>query len=204
MKKAVLAAIVAVCMIQVAQSQPGRYLIQFKDKAQNPFTLNQPAQFLSPRSIERRTRYGIGYDGTDLPVTPAYVDSLRALPSVTVLNVSKWLNQVSIQVTNTAVLDTINRFPFVQAAKFIASRNQRISTAPGHGGLENIEMSGMKGLTTTEGTFDYGAANAQVNIHNGAFLHNIGLQGQGMIISLLDAGFYRYTTLKALAMTMCC
>ena len=141
MKKTVLATIVALCFVQMAQAQPGRYLIQFKDKAQNPYNLNQPGQFLSSRSIERRTRYNIGYDNTDLPVTPAYLDSLRALASVTVLNVSKWLNQVSIQVTNAAVLDTINRFPFVQTTKFIASRNQRIPTEPEDGTLNNAETS---------------------------------------------------------------
>jgi serine protease AprX len=197
MKKAVLIAIIIFCFMTAAQAQPGRYLIQLRDKAQNPFSLSRPEQFLSQRSIARRTRYNILYDSTDLPVTPAYVDSLRALASVTVLNVSKWLNQVSIQVTNSAVLDTINRFPFVQATTFIASRTQRSNRAPDDKLFKNKAANGIQALATTEQAFNYGAAAAQVNIHNGAFLHNMGLQGQGMIISLLDAGFYHYTSLKA-------
>src|SRR6476620_5205057 len=196
MKKTVLATIGIFFMVHAVQAQSGRYLIQLRDKAQNPYSLNQPEQFLSPRSIARRTHYNIPFDSTDLPVTPAYVDSLRLLSSVTVLNVSKWLNQVSIQVTNTAVLDTINRFPFVQSTTFIAARAQRNNSGPTYELLKNSRVNGMQSLTS-EQSFDYGASAAQVNIHNGSFLHNLGLQGQGMIISLLDAGFYQYTSLKA-------
>lgn len=195
MKKAVLTGMVALCMLQAARAQPGRYLVQLKDKAQTSFSLARPEAFLSARSIARRTRYSIAYDSTDLPVTPAYVASLRAFSSVAVLNVSKWLNQVSIQVTDTAVLDSLNRLPFVQTTAVIGSRTKRSSAAP-EDVLSATPRSGMQALQGESG-FDYGVAGDQVALHNGAFLHNIGLQGQGMILSLLDAGFFNYTSLKA-------
>jgi hypothetical protein len=37
----------------------------------------------------------------------------------------------------------------------------------------------------------------EIHLHNGEFLHNIGLQGQGMVVTLLDAGFFNYTTLRS-------
>jgi hypothetical protein len=45
--------------------------------------------------------------------------------------------------------------------------------------------------------YNYGLSTNQIRIHNGEFLHNIGLRGQNMVIGMLDAGYYQYTTLKA-------
>jgi subtilisin family serine protease len=47
--------------------------------------------------------------------------------------------------------------------------------------------------------FNYGAGSlAEINLHKGQFLHNIGLRGQGMVIAILDGGFFNYTTLDAM------
>jgi hypothetical protein len=196
MKKIGVALIGFFCLAQAAQAQPGRYLIQLRDKAQNPYSLSQPQGFLSPRSMERRTRYGIPYDSTDLPVSPRYIDSLRTIANVTVLNVSKWFNQVSVQVTNNDALIKIRQLPFVQSAVFVASKSARSKRTPEDLLLNHAPPQSMQASGATADTLEYGASAAQVTLHNGQFLHNIGLQGQDMIVSLLDAGFYHYTTLK--------
>jgi serine protease AprX len=173
-----------------------RYIIQFKNKATSPFSLSTPTQYLSQLSIDRRTRYGTAIDSTDLPVTPRYIDSLRLAGSVTILNVSRWLNQVSIQTTDAAALQKINSFPFVQTVFPVAAR-----IAAGPGKKETTENNRVFNTSNTANTtadyFNYGASYNQVHIHNGEFLHNIGLRGQNMIIGLLDAGFRNYTTLKS-------
>ena len=64
--------------------------------------------------------------------------------------------------------------------------------------ISKLDKAGIQSVSNTEQVYDYGAATAQVSLHNGAFLHNIGLHGQGMILSLLDAGFYHYTSLQRL------
>lgn len=197
MKKLALSGFLFFLFTHIAQAQPGRYLVQLKDKAQNPFSLSNPSAFLSPRSLARRARYNIAYDSTDLPVTPAYIDSLKNIPGIAVLNISKWLNQVSVQATDAAALTRITQFPFVQSATFIASRAQRNNKAPETYQFKKSNANGIQTLSATEDSFRYGAATAQVTIHNGQFLHNLGLQGQGMIVSLLDAGFYHYTSLHA-------
>jgi hypothetical protein len=47
--------------------------------------------------------------------------------------------------------------------------------------------------------FNYGTGSlAEINLHKGQFLHNIGLRGQGMVIAILDGGFFNYTTLNAM------
>ena len=56
-----------------------RYRVAFTDKKNNGYSLKHPEAFLSARSLERRARYGLKVDHHDLPVTPAYLDSLRQM-----------------------------------------------------------------------------------------------------------------------------
>ena len=91
-------------------AQYSRYIIQLKDKAGTPFSISDPSQFLTQRSIDRRARYNIPIDQSDLPVTPAYLDSIRLSGNVTIINVSKWLNQVCILTTDAAALTKINTY----------------------------------------------------------------------------------------------
>src|SRR5687767_13076208 len=114
MKRSLLWLLVVLCTAETATAQLSRYIIQLNDKATSPFSFAQPQQYLSQRSIDRRTRYNIAIDSTDLPVTPRYLDSLRAVPNVTILNTSKWLNQVAIQTTDAAAIQKINSFSFVK------------------------------------------------------------------------------------------
>src|SRR4051812_27726213 len=121
MKKSSLCLSVLMLLALFSEAQ-SRYVIKFRDKATNPFALNNPIAYLSQRAIDRRLRYSIPIDSTDLPVTPRYIDSIRLSGTVTILNASKWLNSVTIQTTDAAALAKINSFPFVQSANAIASR----------------------------------------------------------------------------------
>ncbi len=181
---------------EVTAQTASRYLITFRNKATTPFSFAVPSQFLSARSIERRRRYAIPLDSTDLPVTPSYVDSLRSVPTVTVLNVSRWLNQVSIQTTDPAnALAAINRFPFVITTSPIAAR-----LTARREGLPEVEQAVSErtfAANTLSDSSTYGASYTQVHMHNGEFLHRLGLRGQNMVISMMDAGYLNYLTVKA-------
>lgn len=192
MKKFIGFAIAALA-IQFSRAQT-RYIVQFKDKGTNPYLLSNPIAYLTQRAIDRRTRYSIAIDSTDLPITPGYVDSVRLAGTVTILNQSKWLNSVSIQTNDTAALTRINSLPFVQSVSYIAARS-----IGSQGKFENATpiAAQQKEQNLTADFFNYGSSYNQVHIHNGEFLHNIGLRGQGMIIGLLDGGFRNYLTLSS-------
>src|SRR5438105_1779455 len=93
------------------EGQFTRYIVKFNDKGNNPYTIANPSAFLSPRAVERRLRYNISLDSTDLPVTPDYVTQVAAITGVVILNVSKWLNQVSLQTTDANAINTIHNLP---------------------------------------------------------------------------------------------
>ena len=90
-----------------------KYIVRFKDKTGTPFSINDPSKFLSARAIERRTKQNIAIGETDLPIVPAYIDSIRSVANVTVLDGSKWLNQICIATTDSMAILKINSFPFV-------------------------------------------------------------------------------------------
>ena len=178
-----------------------RYIVRFKNKGGTPFTFATPLPYLSQRAIDRRIKYTIAIDSTDLPVTPAYITQVRNVPNVTVLNVSKWMNAVTIQTSSAAAITAINALPFVQNTSGIAARTTENGiVSPNKFELEEKITDLPTQLTeqVSADFFNYGINSYnEIHLHNGEFLHNIGLRGQGMQIAVIDNGFNNYTALKA-------
>ncbi|HET9056198.1 MAG TPA: S8 family serine peptidase [Chitinophagaceae bacterium] len=175
-------------------SQFSKYIIRFKDKNNSPFSLTSPSAYLSPRAIQRRLNQNINIDSTDLPVNPAYIQAVLNTGSVNLLNRSKWLNAITIQTTDNAALTAIQNLSFVKEATPVALRF--VGTNPVNKFFETptpIKRNvGTNKLTTDY--YNYGPAIGQINLHKGQFLHNIGLRGQGIVISMLDGGFFGFPT----------
>jgi hypothetical protein len=197
MKKSLVLACLIIGFSYQGYTQFSRYIIRFKDKAGTPYLITDPSRYLSQRSIDRRTKFQIPVDQTDLPVTPAYLDSLRLAGSVTILNVSKWLNQACILTTDAQALAKINSFSFVLAALPIAARipgnitpvNKQLT--PGNAPF----LPPAARPQSPADVFDYGLAYPQIHMHNAEFLHNQGFRGEGMRLAIMDAGFYHYQSL---------
>ena len=202
MKKSLLFFLISLFFISETEAQFTRYLVKLKNKGGNPFTISNPSAYLSQRAIDRRTRYGILIDSTDLPVTPAYVNQIRSVANVTVLNVSKWLNSISILTTDPNAISTISGFSFVQSVSGLAARqveNGRPSKNKFTFEEEIISIPSSERPGRIEADYyNYGTSSYnEIRLHNAEFLHNIGLRGGGMQVALLDAGFTGYSNLKS-------
>ena len=196
MKKMVIFISVSLLVLmQQAQAQYGKYIIRLKDKNNTPYSLNNPSVFLSAKAIARRDRQHISIDSTDLPVNPAYLDSIRSAGSVTILNVSKWLNQVLVQTSDADALDRIQHLSFVKALKGIAPRiSGREADTDDKLIKGNPPSKKTSGAPGTGNYLNYGTTYNQISIHEGEFLHNKGFLGEGLTIAVLDGGFYHYDT----------
>jgi serine protease AprX len=205
MKKFLPLFILGLLLVSESEAQFTRYLVKLKNKGGNPFSIATPSGYLSQRAIDRRTKYGIAIDSTDLPVTPTYVTQIDNVTNVTVLNTSKWLNSVSIEIANNDAnaITTISGFSFVQSVSGLAARVITTNTGRNKFASEEITIPIPPGATQRPSRveadfFNYGTGSFnEIHLHNGEFLHNIGLRGQGMQIAMLDGGFFNYTTLKA-------
>jgi subtilisin family serine protease len=180
-------------MFMIAISTVGQtpcYLVEFTDKAETPHGIYNPATFLSQRAIDRRLRQGIAIDETDLPVVPAYVDSLKKL-NITILHTSKWMNAAIVRSSNQQLMDTLSRVSFVKSVIL----NKGTTTSPIN---KPIDKQGdiLKGSSADN---TYGMAYNQIRTINGIPIHQQGFRGAGMQVAVIDAGYYRANELPSLA-----
>jgi hypothetical protein len=179
----------------VAQS-PVKYWIQFTDKGNNSYSLSNPAAYLSADAIQRRTNFNIALDSADLPVTPIYINAV-AQTGVTVRAVSKWLNGVVIITSDTAALSQINQLPFVQNVNSVGLRT---STATSdkfeEETFEELQPETERNATVHTTMLNYGQSYNQAEMIGAVCLHNSGYKGQGMVIAVIDAGFWGVDTMR--------
>lgn len=193
MKQVCLLLTLVICQVMIAEGQYSRYIIQIKDKKGTPYTLANPSNYLSAKAIERRSRQHIPLDSTDLPVSPAYLDSLRSVSNLTILNKSNWFNQVCIRTTDINALARVNAFPFVRSISPVASKVDAISTPVNKPLNGTMATESNKKITIIEAnTINYGNTFGQIHIHEGEYLHNQGFTGEGITIAVLDAGYFGY------------
>ncbi|MGG9960674.1 S8 family serine peptidase [Ferruginibacter sp. SUN106] len=195
--KRILLLLLVIFFANYSFSQSTRFIIRFKDKGTSPYSLSNPSVYLTNRAIQRRTRYNLAIDSSDLPITPRYIDSIRLAGAVTILNSSKWLNQVAIQTTDVNALNKISTFSFVISTAPIAALiqptevpvNKQLDAAGNFAPGDHLPQN------TISDYYSYGQSFGQVHLHNGEFLHNRGFRGDGMQMAILDAGFYHYLSL---------
>jgi serine protease AprX len=185
-------------LFQRIYAQEYKYLIHFKDKNNNGFSLSDPGAFLSYKSIQRRTKQNIKIDSTDLPITASYIDSLSMLPTLRILNKSRWFNQILISLSDTSVLQQVFQYSFILSSEPVnndsrkkmpesKSVNQHTATT-GNSTISALSYFSSLGSDT----INYGASQGQIYIHHGDYLHKMGFHGEGMTIALLDDGFNNY------------
>jgi len=176
----------------IAQVAPEKYWVRFTDKNDSPYSINDALAFLSQRALDRRAAHGIPVVINDLPVNPQYIQAVVET-GVTLHNVQKWFNSVTIITSDESVLDVINALEFViSVEKSSSTRNDLINKTekPFFANETNNTLPEANEKSSTSGlNYDYGAAYNQIEMLNGIALHDSGFDGEGMIIAVQDAGF---------------
>ncbi|MFA4851638.1 MAG: S8 family serine peptidase [Bacteroidales bacterium] len=205
MKKYLLFTIsLAFAIVSNAQLAPHKYLVKFTDKNNSPYSISNPSSFLSVKAITRRLNQGITIKYNDLPVSPAYVDSIINT-GVTLLCKSKWFNSVTIYTTDSLALAKIQSFPFVVGIDSVAriNKNSQNPIFAQNNKLSPIDLSGKSAeyqnnnyANAKINSYDYGFAFNQISMISADFLHNHEYCGQGMTIAVIDAGFWNVDSLS--------
>lgn len=156
-----------------------KYRIWLADKPESEYRIDKPEDFLSEKAIERRRKYNIAVDETDLPVHIPYIEQIEQLGAHSVAR-SKWLNTVTVSVADSSRLDSIRALPFVKGVELVwKNSNERTNFF--------LDVSDIK-LKKGEVTDPYGSSKFQISMHNGDKLHER-YRGAGMIVAVIDAGF---------------
>jgi len=155
------------------------FYVQFSDKNNSPYSLTNPAEFLSERAIARRLHYELICDSTDLPVNPSYLAQVENL-GVPVHSRSKWMNGVTVLLADSGKMSLVRALPFVKKVQYTGKVDVAARLTNKRKRYKSIS--------------DYGTASTQITQLNGEFLHNQGFRGKGMQIAVLDAGFLNVNT----------
>ncbi|MES2139552.1 MAG: S8 family serine peptidase [Bacteroidota bacterium] len=182
----------------IAQTTSTKYWVQFKDKNHSPFSLKDPSAYLSQKAIDRRNKQNILIGSNDLPVNPAYVDEISAIGGISVLNQSKWFNAILVSSADTNKINTIKALPYVKNIKRIETSQtvKSISKFESENGTSDVAAEKSDNPSTTS-VLNYGASFKQAHQIGVDCMHDLGYQGQGMTIAVLDAGFFDVNILPA-------
>ncbi len=173
------------------------YWIIFKDKNGSPYSLTKPSEYLSPKAIERRAKQNIPVSLSDLPVNPNYVDALKSI-GVSIINQSKWFNAILISTVDANKIAAINALPFVKGVRSISiSQQSKLNTKFETESNSEVIQNEKSVASTSSTSLDYGLSFKQANQIGVDCLHDLGFQGQGMTIAVLDAGFLNANVLPA-------
>ncbi|GAB4013774.1 S8 family serine peptidase [Spirosoma migulaei] len=165
-----------------------KYLVLLRDKANTPYSISKPEQFLSQRSILRRQKQNIPVLERDLPVNPTYLTQLQQAGGKIWFS-SRWMNAVLVEASD-ATIAAIQNLSIVKGLEFGRS-------------LANARISATETQTTTSYTADrfgkfgtvdnpplnYGSSQDQVTQLGADKMHQQGYHGEGMLIGVLDSGF---------------
>ncbi|MER2998161.1 S8 family serine peptidase [Pontibacter populi] len=182
--------------LHAQQTEPKKYLVYLSDKNNTPYTIQQPAQFLSEKAIARRQRQQISVTTRDLPVNPAYVQTIKGT-GVEVWYTSRWFNAVVVRGT-AEQLAQVNALSFVKNSRSL-NRISSPSATNGTLAVKNSSGTSSEALNTMLAPGDYGLAYHQANMLGATELHDAGFHGEGMTIAVLDAGFPGVNTIPAFA-----
>ena len=153
------------------------YFVSFTDK---PLT-GEPA--LSERAVEQRTKWNIPTDELDYPVNAAYIDSLRHM-GIKIYHTSRWFNGATVEMTSSKATQVAS-LGFVTNVEMTRDNSDPIYSP---------RKRNMPAWQTTSDTNDW--TYDQLALYNLHPLHAAGYEGQGILMTVCDGGFYNAHTMS--------
>ncbi|MCK4879187.1 MAG: S8 family serine peptidase [Bacteroidales bacterium] len=175
--------------VQAQEIATGVYWIYFSDKEGDGYQIDQPAQFLSDRSVNRRAMQGLAVDRADLPVSPDYLQEIREM-GVEIRHVSRWLNGIAMINMDDTTFQQVVQKPFTDTVPWIPATDDLFF--PHKSGESRFDPP-----LESSPAFDYGVAREQVEMVRTDQLHKLGYTGRGVWIGVLDAGFFNVDSLPS-------
>ena len=147
-------------------------IVFFKDKANSNYIE------VSDKSMQRRVKNNVEIDSRDKNVSPTYISEMDAVGRV--MNVSRWLNGVTM---------TTDMDPEVMMSTYDFIKSVRVSKSI-------TPVKHKKELLDDEAKADYGPAQHQIEQINLDCLHDLGYDGDGIYVAVIDAGFRGMDTIS--------
>lgn len=159
------------------------YAVYFKDKANSPYSLAKPAEFIAAPLYERRTRLGIGFFDSDLPISATYLTTIKSF-AIEYRQASRWLNCAVFDCKNPLTVDSIRALPFVEKVVCIYHPQPVLKKQS-----SKFEVLETLAIVTDTTISNYGRAATQNEMIRVDFLHKMGYKADSIRIAVFDVGF---------------
>ncbi|UCD17914.1 MAG: S8 family serine peptidase [Candidatus Zixiibacteriota bacterium] len=137
---------------------------------------------IGAHAAQRRSKVGVeGVVFADLPIRQKYVERIIQL-GATHRRSSRWLNAASFEVSKD-VLESVAALPFVNKIQPVA-KFKRIDVPP-----EGPEPQMPEFEKTQSDALNYGLSYTQMQMINAPAMHDMGYNGEGVIVAMLDTGY---------------
>jgi serine protease AprX len=149
----------------------------------------QARGLMTPRAASRRRLRGqvVGPTVDDLPLVPAYVDTVAAGVQ-RVRQRSRWLNAVSVEATP-AQLEALEALPFVARLDLVHRYRRRQEERPEPEPVVRSQSSPSARRRTSASAIDYGTSLGQLAQIGVPAVHEMGFDGTGVVVAVFDGGF---------------
>lgn len=170
------------------------YRLILTDKGHSGFSKDNPEEFLSKKSIERRFKQGLNIDDTDLPIDTSYFRILTNI-GVEIRTYSKWTNTIVVSFSDMELGNNLINLPFVKDTIRVWQGNlskwDNLSLKDMPDSNKNISEENIYFQTSTPLLDEslYGEGLIQIKLNNALSLHELGYKGEGKIIAVVDGGF---------------
>ena len=168
------------------QSLHYKFRVYLKDKGETTYTLDNPAQLLTKKAIDRKQRQNVAIDTTDFPISQDYF-RLMELAGVEVISHSKWFQTMTVQVVDSLTINRVLSLPFVDTVQYVwRGKDLRSSLQL----RPRLECSGA--VPSGKADQPFGLTENQFAVHNAQKLLLSGFQGKGIEVGVIDAGFTNF------------
>jgi subtilisin family serine protease len=172
----------------VALATPGEthtVWVFFRDKGEQEPSAAAAARSASPRALSRRALRGTRAATTfeDLALPRAYVAAVESRV-LKLRHELRWLNAVSA-VATTDQLAALEALPFVSRIEPVRT----FARGPAEPSTDVPARAARRETAASPHAINYGASFAQLQQIGVPALHDRGLNGQGVVVAVLDAGF---------------
>jgi hypothetical protein len=170
---------------QKKSEETGMYLVTLKDKKDTPYSVNDPAAFLSERALLRRAAHNAPITELDLPLSPKHLQDVAATGAKIWLK-SKWMNGVVVSAAGPQV-KALRKLNAVVDVKLVAPvQYDRASIMPIIPNLDRPQPV-VESVPVSERFYGFGWKN--MTGMKGDSLHSWGFRGKGVLVGVFDGGF---------------
>ena len=166
-------------IIHNVSAQKELVFVYFKDKPNKANFYSNPSLELSPKSLERRTKFGIKLKDEDAPIELNYIETIENM-GFPIEGKSKWMNGIAIEMEP-------QNFKTITDLSFISHIETFVKNPSSTAGRKIEKFAKESSKRVSE--FNYGKTLDQINQINLRPLHTLGYTGKNITIAVLDTEF---------------